>query len=166
MPAGWLIQAQRPLSPQQINDAREMAANAGITIEVRDQQPSLSQLRTRATAAGLLLALSVLAMTVGLIRSEGRSDLATLAAVGATRAQRRMVTGATAGGLALLGALLGIAGAYLVLVAWYRGDLSLLARVPYLDLGIIALGLPLLAAGGGWLMASREPPSIARHLIE
>ena len=37
-----------------------------------------------ATAAGALLALAILAMTVGLIRSESAGDLRTLTATGAT----------------------------------------------------------------------------------
>jgi hypothetical protein len=41
-----------------------------MTIETKNDAPSLAQLRNYATAAGILLALGVLAMTVGLIRSE------------------------------------------------------------------------------------------------
>ena len=64
---------------------------------------------------------AVLAMTVGLIRSETAADLRVLSATGASGRTRRMLTGATAGALALLGALLGTAAAYLGIIAWNRG---------------------------------------------
>ena len=113
--AGWLIETRSPLTTAQINSAQHMAAAAGITIETRKKQSSNAGLRDGATGVGLLVALGVLAMTVGLIRSETANDLRTLTATGATSTTRRAITGATAGVLALLGALLGTAGAYLAL---------------------------------------------------
>jgi len=65
-------------------------------------------------------------MTLGLIGSESAGDLRTLTATGATSRIRRALTAATAGALALLGALLGIAGAYLTLAATYLDDLGYL----------------------------------------
>ena len=38
--------------------------------------------------------------------------------------------------------------------------------VPLSDVLILLVGLPLIAAVGGWLLASREPPLIARQPIE
>ena len=55
----------------------------------------------------MLAALSVLAMTVGLIRSEATRDLRTLSAVGATSMIRRTLTAATAGALPSSGACWG-----------------------------------------------------------
>ena len=60
----------------------------------------------------MLIALGVLAMSVGLIRSESAGDLRTLAAIGASGRTRRAITSATAGALALLGAVLGSAVAF------------------------------------------------------
>jgi putative ABC transport system permease protein len=53
----------------------------------------------------------VLAVSVGLIRSETSGDLRTLAASGASARTRRAITAATAGALGLLGAVLGTATA-------------------------------------------------------
>jgi putative ABC transport system permease protein len=164
--AGWFVEAGRPLTSAQLATARQLAADAGLMIEARRDQTSLLVLRAGATAAGMLLALGVLAMTVGLIRSEAAGDLRTLTATGATSRIRRTLTASTAGALALLGTLLGIAGAYLALTAGYRSDLGSLSRVPVLDLTITAVGLPLLAALAGWLLAGREPPSIARQPLQ
>lgn len=84
-----------------------------MTVEARDDQADLTALRTGATTAGILVGLSILAMTVELIRSETEGDLRTLTATGASTRIRRTLTSATAGFLALLGALLGTAVAYL-----------------------------------------------------
>jgi putative ABC transport system permease protein len=164
--AGWFMQTRSPLDTARINSAQRTAAAAGLTIETRKKQTSNAELRDGATAVGLLVALGVLAMTVGLIRSETANELRTLAATGATSTARRTITGATAGALALLGALLGTGGAYLALVAWHRSDLHPLTRVPYLDLVIIIVGLPLVAITAGWLLAGREPASIAHQPLE
>jgi putative ABC transport system permease protein len=111
IPAGWLVESSRPLTSNQIADARERAGDAGLTIEVRRGKTSYAKPMAIATAAGALLALGILAMTVGLIRGESAGDLRTLTATGATSRVRRTLTAATAGALALLGALLGVAGA-------------------------------------------------------
>ena len=116
IPAGWLVESSRPLTSDQIAAARD--ARGGRRPLDRDsaqEQPSLATAMAIATAAGALLALAILAMTVGLIRSESAGDLRTLTATGATSRIRRTLTATTAGALALLGALLGVAGAYVVL---------------------------------------------------
>ncbi len=164
--AGWFIETPSPLTAAQINSARHAAAAAGLTVETRQKQTSNAGLRDGATAVGLLVALGVLAMTVGLIRSETANELRTLTATGATTTTRRTITAATGGALALLGALLGTGGAYLALLAWHRSDLHPLTHVPYVDLVIITVGLPLLAIAAGWLLAGREPASIAHQPLD
>jgi putative ABC transport system permease protein len=166
VPAAWLIQVAGPLTRPQIETAQAAASGVGVYVETRTKQTSSAPLRNWSTAVGILLALGVLAMTVGLIRSETASDLRTLAATGASSTTRRSITGATSGALALLGALLGTAGAYAALLVWYRSDLSPLGRVPLTNLVIILAGLPLLAAAGGWLLAGREPTAITRQPLE
>ena len=164
--AGWLIEAGRPLSTAQVANARDMAIDAGLTVESRHDQTSLLVLRSGATAAGGLLALGVLALTVGLIRGESAGDLRTLTATGATSGIRRSLTATTAGGLALLGAIVGIAGAYIALAAAYADDIGALSRVPVVHLTITAVGVPLVAAASGWLLAGREPTSLTRPRLE
>jgi putative ABC transport system permease protein len=166
IPSGWLVESNRPLTSEQIADARQLAAGAGLTIEVQRDPTSQAKLSAIATGAGALLALAILAMTVGLIRSETAGDLRTLTAAGATSWVRRTLTAATAGALAFLGALLGVAGAYVVVAAMYLDDLGYLSRIPLLYLVLIVAGLPLAAIAAGWLLAGREPPAIARPAIE
>jgi putative ABC transport system permease protein len=165
-PVGWLIQAGQPLTAAQIADARHRAAEAGIAIETRTgPDHGLQRLRNYATGAGVLVALGVLAMTVGLIRSETAGELRTLTATGASGATRRMLNAATAGALALLGAILGTAAAYLALIAWHWHDLGYLDRPPYLDLAVLILGLPVVALAGAWLLG-RTPTTLARRPLE
>jgi putative ABC transport system permease protein len=166
IPGGWLVESSRPLTSDQIADARETAADAGLTIEVRRSKTSFAKTMGIATGAGALLALGILAMTVGLIRGESAGDLRTLTATGATSRIRRTLTATTAGALALLGVLLGVAGAYVVLLATFYDDLGYLGSVPYQFLALAVVGVPLAAAMAGWFIAGREPAAIARTVIE
>jgi putative ABC transport system permease protein len=166
IPSGWLLQTPHALTAAQIDTARTAAASLGLSVETRTPVRSLAPVRNWSTAAGILLALGVLGLTVGLIRSETGNDLRILAATGASSTTRRSVTAATAGALALLGAALGTAGAYAALLAWHRSNLSPLGHVPITNLIIIVAGLPVIAATAGWLLAGRQPPALAQRPLE
>ncbi|MGD6740607.1 FtsX-like permease family protein [Streptomyces sp. BH106] len=164
--AGWFVQAPHDLTKTQITAARELAVENGLVTEVRDQQDGLATLRWASVAGGALLALGVLAMTVGTIRGEAADELRTLTATGATATIRRGLTAATAAFLALAGVLLGTAGAYAILLAAFADDLSRLGHVPYVPLALTLLGLPVAAAATAWLAAGREPGSMTRRRLE
>ena len=122
-------------------------------------------------AAGLLLALGVLAMTVGLIRSETASELRVLTAAGASRRTRRKLTAVTAGRSgswappsASRRPTLLVAAFLFTSTTTNFGELT--ENVPLRPLGIMLLGLPLLAALGGLCFAGREPTGIAHQPIE
>ena len=166
VPSGWIVESSRPLTSRQVADARALAADNGLAIETRRESTSFATAKAIAIGAGGLLALAILAMTVGLIRSESAGDLRTLTATGATSRIRRTLTAATAGALALLGALLGVAGAYLTLAATYSDDLGYLGGIPVLPLAVMVVGVPLTAAAAGWLLAGRQPSTIARPASE
>ena len=164
---GWLIQAPAPLTATQINAAKRLALAYGVTFETKSDNPDAGEFTDGATALGIVIAFGVLAASVGLIRSETARDLRTLTAAGASGATRRMITAATAAALGLLGAILGMAGAVIAGLAWAHGSLSaMFGDVPLTDVLILLVGLPLVAAAGGWLLAGREPPLIARQPIE
>ncbi|HUB21379.1 MAG TPA: FtsX-like permease family protein [Streptosporangiaceae bacterium] len=165
--AGWLIQAPAPLTAAQVNAARQFALAYGGTVETKSGSVGPGEIADGATVLGIVIALGVLAMSVGLIRSETAPDLRTLTATGASAATRRMITAATAAALGLLGAILGMAGAVIAGVAWARSSLSVMfGDVPLTDVLILLVGLPLIAAAGGWLFAGRKPPAVARQPIE
>ncbi len=123
-----------------------------------------------ATVFGIVLALGILAMTLGLIRSETAGDLRTLAATGASGWTRRTLTGVTAGALGLAGAVLGTVAAYTAAIG-YSWDNKLdglgeLKSVPTTSLLLMLVGMPLAAAVTGWLLAGREPAAIAHQPME
>lgn len=162
--AAWLIETTAPVSPDQSAEAVQLAADAGVTVETRDTQGNLYALRAGATGVGAVVALGILAMTVGLIRTEAAGDLRLLTATGATRGIRRSLTAATSGLLALLGALIGAAGASLAILAVHVRDPGALIPLPHL--AVIVVGVPLAATAAGWLLAGREPTSIAKNPLE
>ena len=167
---GWVIQAPSPPTAAQITNARLAAAAAGLTIETRNSIPSVGVIIDWATVFGIVLALGILAMTLGLIRSETAGDLRTLAATGASGWIRRMLTAVTAGALGLAGAVLGTVAAYTAAIgyAWDNklDSLSELTSVPTTSLLLILVGMPLAAAVAGWLLAGREPAAIAHQPME
>ncbi len=157
---------RRPLTAAQITDAQRAAAAAGITIETRTgPDHSLQQLRDYSTLAGMLVALGVLAMTVGLIRSETAGDLRTLAATGASSATRRTLNATSAAALALLGGILGTASGLprtdRLALARHQLPQPTAVRRP----GPAPLGLPAVAAIGAALFG-RTPRALARRPLE
>jgi putative ABC transport system permease protein len=51
-------------------------------------------------------------------------------------------------------------------LALYSDDLGYLRDVPIPYLALAVIGVPLVATAAGWLLAGREPPAIARTVIE
>jgi putative ABC transport system permease protein len=168
--SGWLIQTPHNPSAAQITNARLTAGAAGMTIETKSSTPSSSEILDYATAFGIALALGILAMSVGLIRSETARDLRTLTATGAGSLTRRELTAATAFALALAGAVLGTVAAYVAAIgyAWDNklDGVSALSNVPTENLLFILVGMPVVAAVVGWLLAGREPAVISRQPLE
>jgi putative ABC transport system permease protein len=166
----WLIQAPHPPTAAQITDARLTAGAAGMTIETKSSTPSPAEILNWATVFGIALALGILAMTIGLLRSETARDLRTLAATGASSSTRRELTAATAFAMALGGAVLGTVAAYVAAIgyAWDNplDGLSELSSVPTTNLLIILVGMPTIAGAAGLLLAGREPSMIAHQPLE
>jgi putative ABC transport system permease protein len=164
--AAYLIEADHALTSEEISAAHHMAAQSGLALVTRNAHHDLFLTRLVATAVGMLLALSILAMTIGLIRGEAGRDLQTLTATGANSSARRTLTAATAGALALLGAFLGLMGAYVALIAGYSDDLGRLTPIPIVNLLVVVLGLPVVASTVAWLAGGREPAAIARQALD
>jgi putative ABC transport system permease protein len=166
VPEGWLLQSAQPLTAAQITAARTMAIDNGLLVDSPDITGSLLALRLGATGAGTLLALAVLGMTVGTIRGESAGELRTLTATGASRTVRRQLTAATSGALAGAGVVLGTSACALGLIGIYHRNLNALSHTPVPTLAAFVLGVPTLATLAGWLLAGREPDTIARQPAE
>ena len=118
----WLVQGSQPFTAAQIRAHELAASTTQLSVESKNDQPTSSEVINWATVFGIVLALGVLAMSVGLIRSETSSDLRTLAATGASSFTRRTLTAVTAGALGFLGALLGTVVGYIALIGWLRSN--------------------------------------------
>jgi putative ABC transport system permease protein len=168
--AGWLIQVPNGLTATQVTDAQRIAAVAGMGVETRNSIPSLAQIIDTATLFGIALAIGILGLSVGLVRSEAARDLRTLSATGAGGSTRRTITATTAGALAFTGAVVGIVGGYLAAIGFFRSNsldgLSSLTSIPVTNLLVILVGMPLAATVLGWLLAGRDPGGIARQPLE
>jgi putative ABC transport system permease protein len=167
----WLVVGSQTFTAAQISSAQLTASTAQLQVESRNDIPSTSTVINWATLFGIIIALGVLAMSVGLVRSETSSDLRTLAATGASSYTRRTLTAVTAGALGFLGALLGVVGGYVAMIGWLRsnslnGGITALGNVPFGNLMLILFGMPALAAIVGWLFAGREPAVMGRRPIE
>jgi putative ABC transport system permease protein len=167
----WLVQGSQAFSASQISNAQLAASTTQLSVESKNDQPTSFAVITWATIFGIVIALGVLGMSVGLIRSETASDLRTLAATGASSYTRRTLSAVTAGALGFLGALLGTVGGYIALIGWLRGNslnggIAALGNVPVEDLLIILVGMPAFAAVVAWLFAGREPSAMAHQPME
>jgi putative ABC transport system permease protein len=167
---GWFVQAPNGLTAAQIRSAQTAAAAAGLGVETRDSIPSLATVVNDATVFGIVLALAILGMSVGLVRSEATRDLRTLSATGASGTTRRVLVATTAGALGFTGALIGIACGYLAAIGFARSNQldgrSSLDAIPVANLLLIGIGMPLIAAAISWLLTLREPASIARQPLD
>ncbi len=168
--SGWLIQVPNGLTAAQVTDAQRTAAAGDMSVETRNSIPSLAQIIDAATLFGIVLAIGILGLSVGLVRSEAARDLRTLSATGAGSSLRRTITATTAGALALTGAVVGIVGGYLAAIGFFRSNsldgLSSLTSIPVTNLLVILVGMPLAATVLGWLLAGRDPGGIARQPLE
>jgi putative ABC transport system permease protein len=139
----------------------------GIYVE-RGPQAGTPGLLVLAVVAGLIT-LGAAAIATGLAAADGRADLTTLAAVGASPRVRRALSlsqsGVIAGLGSLLGALAGLGAATAVLFALNRAYADLWPAptpypiaVPWLNLGVALLVVPLISMlGAGLLTRSRLP---------
>ena len=169
---GWMIQANSPFTSTQILNAQAVAATNNLSIESKNDAPTSHEIVNWATVFAIALALGILAMSIGLIRSETASELRTLTATGASSRTRRTLTAVTAGALAFLGALLGTVAAYVGLAGWFHtnaleGGLSdIIDHIPWNNLFLIVIAMPVVATMVGWVLAGRDPTAISARPME
>jgi putative ABC transport system permease protein len=145
----------------------QLGKGLGMHVE-RGPQAGTPGLLILAVVAGLIT-LGAAAIATGLAAADGRADLTTLAAVGASPRVRRALSlsqsGVIAGLGSLLGAIAGLGAATAVLFALNRGYADIWPAptpypiaVPWLNLGVALLVVPLVAMlGAGLLTRSRLP---------
>ena len=167
VPVGWIIQSPTALTAAQINAARQGALAVGATIETKSGQLSLGEIsrvrddrrhRRRARRA----------------RDDGRAD---------PRRDHRRPAHAHRGGRQRPDQALpdrrhrGRAGAARRRPR-HGGRLPGGARfahssiggtfgnLPWIDMALLVIGMPLVAAAAGWLLGGRAPSAVARQALE
>jgi putative ABC transport system permease protein len=128
-----------------------------------------------------LIAIGAALIATALANVDGRADLVTLGAVGASPRTRRVLSSSRAGVIAGIGAALGTAAGFIPALAWVRGQqpgavytnasysgpgavndqasAQLHLVVPWLPLAAVLIGIPLLAALLAGLFSRSRLPS-------
>lgn len=148
-----------------------------LSVERGYQNPLRLMLLILFSVAGLLVLIASLISTA-LSLAESQNDMATLAAVGATRHTRRGIAASQALVVAGCGCLLGVAVGMVpgIAVTWplttqfadevtgRMVEVPPVIVIPWLNLVAMCVGVPLLAAGLAWV-AVRRHPQMTRRLV-
>ncbi|WP_345215024.1 ABC transporter permease [Georgenia halophila] len=169
---GMILVPDEPASDADVAAARAAAESVSGDIDVAVEsspvvETSIDMLVLLAGAT--LLGVVATWISVGLAAAESRSDLATLAAIGASPAMRRWVAGGQAAVLAVTGVLLGVATGIVmgaVFVDFSAGSSGIDPRfgvsVPWLLLGATIIVIPALAVLGAMAAAPSRLPLVRR----
>ncbi|MEV6244233.1 FtsX-like permease family protein [Lentzea sp. NPDC051838] len=149
-----------------------LTAALGAEYQVHVDRPTESDIQQALSILGLvagIITLAAAALATGLAAADGRRDLTTLAAVGATPSLRKLLSLSQAGVIAGLGGLLGTAagaGSALALLAalnvgyatiWPQPDLNPLT-IPWPNIAISLLAVPATAMLGAALFTRSRLP--------
>jgi putative ABC transport system permease protein len=148
-----LLQRQAPNAPDYVNLLSETGLDNGKSVLV-----PLALL-----AISTLVTFGVTAISTALSASEGRPDLATLGAVGASPFLRRRLAMTQAAVLALLGGVLGILAGLVPMAAVIavRSDV-LTFTIPWQVIALSLVGVPVLAGLGAGLFTRSSLPLVRR----
>lgn len=168
-PSIVLASLETPATDSQLDAARQATSivtgvPSGDTVTIENGPAPWGQL----IAWGLLaltglMAIAAAAIAIGLARFDGRADDATLASVGAPNSTRRGFAFWQAFVICSLGSVLGAALGVLPSLALGLPGGPLAFDPPWTQMVLAALALPVLIAGGSWLLAGR-PPRTTRRL--
>ncbi|MET7278826.1 FtsX-like permease family protein [Kribbella sp. NPDC005582] len=132
-----------------------------LKVERGYQNPSGTILLWILIAAAVVTLLGV-AISVSLSAAEGRADLATLAAVGASPRRRRNLAAAQAWFLGQLGCVLGVGVGALYGYTAHAAFGSPHFTVPWAEIGGTLIVVPAFAAALAWLLTRSRLPMVAR----
>ncbi|GAB3165426.1 hypothetical protein GCM10027059_22970 [Myceligenerans halotolerans] len=171
-----LIPEARPTTVTEERLRQSLAeVREGITVYAelgpRAQADQLDMVPYALALVGAVVALIATWLAAALAAADSRADLATLTAVGASPATRRRLVAAQAAVVSVTGALLGTGLG--ILTAWafvildrHRGDFPdprWALHVPWQWVGLLLVGLPVLAAGAAWLVTRSRLELTRRH---
>lgn len=160
-PSTLLLDLERLPTGDEEEAARAALLDAGIDGSLSVERGYVSDyalgLVLLVAAAGVIT-LGATGIATGLAQADARADHATLAAVGAAPAIRRRLAGAQALSLAGLGALLGIGAGFVPAFALIGAVRSLEVTVPWVQLSLVLVGIPLLAGVSAFAFTRSRVP--------
>jgi putative ABC transport system permease protein len=143
----------------------------GLTVE-SGYNSHLGLANLAVLAVALLLAIGAAAIATGLALADGRADQETLTAVGGSPWTRRWLAGSTALVITGLGIVIGVPLGFVISEGLVRvSNLGLVGPepgaqkifvVPWLNLGVLVIAVPLLTALGAMALARSKAPRIRR----
>ncbi len=160
----WLVRLDRPVTEAMAERARGLAAAAGspgntIDAEALRMEP-ITGFYTLVLALCIVTGLIVIFVATALSSVESTEDAAILHTVGAAPALLRAHAATRAGYLAFLGSALAIPAGLMPMIGFQRlAALSLDFVMPWREIAITLLVMPLVAYAGTWLVATwRKAP--------
>ncbi|WP_431711251.1 hypothetical protein [Glutamicibacter uratoxydans] len=112
----------------------------------------------------MLVTLGAAGITAGLALADGQQDQAVLSRIGADHRLRKRLSAAQALLTAALGTLLGIVAGTVPMLTLLGLTRELTPVIPWLQLTVIILVVPLAAAGAAWLLTRGRLPSAPRQI--
>jgi putative ABC transport system permease protein len=153
------VQANRPVTGE---DLTRLAVH-GITAWSPDpDQATMGWVRLAVLGVAALLTLLVAGIAVALAAAEGRTDTATMAAIGAGPWRRRGLGAMHGLFLGMVGALLGVLVGVPAAASLMQADGLPGIAVPWLVIPAALLVVPLLAAAAGWVVTPTRLPLVRR----
>ena len=154
----WLLVQDDPFTIAEL-DAFEAFTRShdGFGVGLPDGPPPFLTIRAVALTVAMLLGISVVAVSVALIRVENENDSRALNAVGASPRTSRWIGAATAAGMVIVAVVVAVPASFLALSSVYLNpDENFDFTIPWLELGVVGVLLPLVAAAGGWLLTTTK----------
>jgi putative ABC transport system permease protein len=154
---GVLATTTRPPTDHEMQAVRgrlqTLSAHSYVDEETGYHNPSQWALYLMVGIASII-ALGAASIATALANTDGREDLVTLGAVGASPRTRRTMSMSRAGVVAGLGCLIGVAAGFVPAYAWTRGDRAQLGSdnaplhfiVPWPPILLALIGVPVIAA--------------------
>nr|WP_275587586.1 ABC transporter permease [Arthrobacter roseus] len=113
-----------------------------------------------------LVALTAASITAGLALADGRADHMTLAGVGAAPRLRKAIAAWQSGLTAVVGVGLGLAAGLLPAVALFGSAREYVLVVPWPQLGVLLILVPVVGAASAWLFTRTRIPMARRALLQ
>lgn len=114
---------------------------------------------------GALITLSAAGITAGLALADGRNDHATLASVGADTKLRKAISGSQTLMTAMVGTVLGVIAGAIPTVLVLSQQRGFAIVIPWVQLGALAIVVPLFGAAAAWVLTKGKLPMTRRQTL-